>query len=84
MDEASVTTHFENFASCHFNGNLFGSSATRSDRSSFVLARWCNLGGFIDTSGSDLRPGMIDYFVKQNIKVGNQYVTCILAAIHSR
>ena len=47
-----------------------------------MFARWCKLGGFIDTSVSDLRSGMIDYFVKQNIKVGNQYVTCILAAIN--
>ena len=53
VDETSVTTRFEKFASCHFNGDLFGSSATRSDCSSFVLARWCKLGGLIDTSGSD-------------------------------
>ena len=51
VDETSVTTRFEKFASCQFNGDLFGSSATRSDRSSFVLARWCKLGGLIDTSG---------------------------------
>ena len=81
VDETSVTTHFEKFASCCFNGDLFGSRATRSDRSSFVLARWCKLGGLIDTSGSDLRPGVIDYFLKQNIKLENQYVTCILAAV---
>ena len=47
-----------------------------------MLARWCKLGGLIDTSGSDLRPGVVDYFLKQNIKVGNQYVTCILATNH--
>ena len=81
VDETSATTRFEKFASCHFNGDLFGSSATRSDCSSFVLARWCKLGGLIDTSGSDLGPGVVDYFFKQNIKVGNQYVKCILAAI---
>lgn len=27
---------------------------SRGDRSAFVLARWCKLGGAIDTSGSDL------------------------------
>lgn len=46
-----------------------------------MLARWCKLGGAIDTSGSDLRPGVIDYFVKQNVSVSGHYVTCILAAV---
>ena len=47
-----------------------------------MLARWSKLGGLIDTSGRVLRPGVVDYFLKQNIKVGNQYVTRILAAVH--
>ena len=81
LDETSVTTHFEKYASCKFNGDLLGSVKSRGDRSAFVLARWCNLGGAIDTSGSDLRPGIIDYFIKQNVRVNGQYVRCILAAV---
>lgn len=82
LDENSVTTRFERFASCRFNGDLFGSCKSRGDRSAFVLARWCKLGGTIDRSGSDLRPGVVDFFMKQNIKVNGQYVSCILASVH--
>lgn len=80
--ENSVSTHFERFASCRFNGDLFGSSKSRGDRSPFVLARWCKLGGTIDSSGRDLRPGIVDRFMKQNIKVNGKYVSCILAYVY--
>ena len=81
LDETSVTAHFEKYASCKFNGDLLGSVKSRGDRSAFVLARWCNIGGAIDTSGSDLRTGVIDYFIKQNVRVNGQYLCCNLAAV---
>lgn len=81
LDETSVTTHFECYACCKFNGDLFGSIKSRGDRSAFVLARWCKLGGTIDTSGADLRPGVIDYFMKQNVQVNGHYVTSVLASV---
>lgn len=81
LDETSVTTHFQRYACCRFNGDLFGSRMSRGDRSPFVLARWCKLGDAIDTSGSGLRPGVIDYFMKQNVSVSGHYVICILAAV---
>ena len=82
ISEESVTTHFERFASCRFNGDLFGSSKSRGDRSAFILARWCKSGGKIDDSGSDLRPGVVDFYMKQNVKVDGGYVSCILASVH--
>ncbi|KAK2555218.1 hypothetical protein P5673_023197 [Acropora cervicornis] len=57
VDETSVTTEFQRYACCRFNGDLFWSTMSRGDRSAFLLARWCKFGGRIDTSGSDLRPG---------------------------
>lgn len=81
LDERSITTNFRRYACCRFNGDLFGSHMSRGDRSAFVLARWCKLGGTIDTSGSDLRPGVIDYFMQQNVSVNGHYETCILAAV---
>ena len=80
VDETSVTTQFQQYACCRFNGDLFWSTMSRGDRSAFVLARWCKFGGRIDTSGSDLRPGVINYFMKQNVSVNGHYVTCVLAA----
>ena len=82
IDEDSVTPYFERFAACRFNGDLLGSSKSRSDRSAFILARWCKLGGTIDSSGGDLRPGVIDFFMKQNVNVNGKYVSCILASVH--
>ena len=69
VDETSVTTEFQRYACCRFNGDLFWSTMSRGDRSAFLLARWCKFGGRIDTSGSDLRPGVINnyYFMKQNV-----------------
>ena len=81
VDENSVTTHFERFASCRFNGDLLGSNKSRGDRSAFILAKWCKLGGKIDHTGSDLRPGVVDFYIRQNVKVSGQYVTCILASV---
>ena len=45
------------------------------------MARWCGFGGRIDTTGTDLRPGVVDYFIRQNIEVNDSVVTCIFAAV---
>ena len=82
VDEDSVTPYFERFAACKFNGDQLGSSKSRSDRSAFITARWCKLGGTIDSSGADLRPGVVDFFMKQNGIVNGQYLSCILASVH--
>ena len=81
IDELSITCQFEQYSSFKFAGDKFGSTSTREERSSFVLARWCKLGGEIDLSGNDLRPGIVDYYMKQNVKVNNEYVTCVLASV---
>ena len=81
VDEASITGHFNRYASCKCSSERYGSSLSRGDRSSFILARWCALGGKIDSSGLDLRPGVIDYFMEQNIRVNGQSVSCILAVV---
>ena len=77
----SVSRFFERFASVTWAGEQFGSSHSRRDRSSFITARWCGFGGQIDVSGSDLRPGVIDYFIRQAIIVSDESVTCILASV---
>ncbi|XP_020908438.2 uncharacterized protein LOC110246438 [Exaiptasia diaphana] len=82
VDDASVTAQFERFSSCSFNAETLGSSGTIGKRSSFILARWCKLGGRIDASGVHLRPGVIRYFLKQNVKVAGEYISCIFAVVH--
>ena len=72
LDEVSVTPHFDRYACCRFHGDLLGSTPP------FLLARWCSLGGSIDTSGSDLQPGVIDFFMKQNIK--GEWTICVVCS----
>ena len=82
LDEVSVTPHFDRYACFRFHGDLLGSTNSRGDRSAFIPARWSSLGGSIDTSGSDLRPGVVEFFIKQNIQVNGQYVLCVVALVH--
>lgn len=65
VDEESIAGHFKRFALCTFSGDTYGSSLSREERSLYILAMWCALGGNIDTSGSDLRPGIIQFFMEQ-------------------
>jgi hypothetical protein len=81
LDESTITRNFQRYSSCKFDVEKYGSINTRGERSSYVLARWCGLGGKIESRGTDLRPGIIKYFMKQNIKVNGQYVSCVLAAV---
>ena len=81
VDEEFITGYFKRFALCTFSGDKYGSSLSRGDGSLYILARWCALGGKIDTSGSDLRPSIIQFFMEQTIKVNGQPVPCILAFV---
>ena len=81
LNPRSVTRFFDRFASVSVAGEHFGSADSREEHSSFVMARWCGFGGRIDTTGTDLRPGVVDYFIRQNIEVNDSVVTCIFAAV---
>ena len=81
VNDTSVTPHFKMVSSVEFAGELYGSLNSRSERSCFVMARWCTLGGNIATSGRDLRPGIVLYYLHQNIEIGDNRATCILAAV---
>lgn len=81
VKSTSVTQHFQKFSSIKFAGEQYGSCDSRGERSCFVMARWCSLGGRIDVAGLDLRPGMVSYYLRQNIEIGDQNVTCVLAAV---
>lgn len=74
-----VKSLLQRFASCRFNGDLFGSSKSRGDSSQHDSAK---PGDKIDDSGSDLRPGIVDFYMKRNIRVKGCYVPCILASVH--
>lgn len=81
VDEESITGHCNRYAFSSSSSERYGSSLSRGDRCSFILARWCTLGGKIDSARCDLRPGIIDYFLEQNITANGQSVPCILATL---
>jgi hypothetical protein len=81
LNVESVTTHFNRYAGVYFAGEYFGSLSSRGERSCYIMARWCILGGVIDRAGTDLRPGVIDYILEQSIEVNGNRVKCILAAV---
>ena len=51
VDEEFVTGHCNRYVSCSFSSERYGSRLSRGDRCSFILAKWCALGGKIDRSG---------------------------------
>lgn len=77
----SVTGNFDRFSSVKFAGEIFGSRDSGQDRSCFIMARWCRSGGNVDLSGDNLRPGIVDHFIRQNVQVNGRYLTCFLALV---
>lgn len=74
-----VTDTFERISTIGYSGTKLGSSDSRLERSSFILASWCGqYSGSIETDSFDLRPGVIDFFLKQTIKIdGKQESLCM-------
>ena len=81
VKSTSVTQHFQNISSIKFAGEQYGSCDSRGECPCFVMATWCSLGGRIDVAGLDLWPGMVSYYLLHNIEIGDQNVTCVLAAV---
>ena len=44
-------------------------------------SRWCGALGQIDLSGVDLRPGIIQRFLQQNVEVNGIHETIILSEV---
>lgn len=64
---ANGTVIFDRYASVEFCGDRYGSLYSRSERSSYIIACWVGAGGQIDSTTSDPRPGVVQYYLKQNI-----------------
>ena len=67
----SIPTAITKYSSIEFNGQIWGSEATRSQRSSYVLACWCDRDGGVDPNTTTLRPGIVSYFFKHYLKPPN-------------
>ena len=81
VQEESVLGNFERFSSIEIGGERYGSSESRSIRSSYILASWVITGGRIEISPSEPRAGCVKFYVRQNVYIGGEYRCFLLAYV---
>ena len=75
------TVIFDRYASVEFCGERYGSLDSRSEWSSYIIAPWVGVGGQIDPDTSDARPGVVRYYLKQNIFLHREWKTLVMAVV---
>ena len=63
-------------------GERYGSLDSRSERSSYIIAPWVGVNGNIDPTTCDARPGVVSYYVKQNVFLDGEWRTLIMARVN--
>ena len=71
------TAIFDRYVGVEFLGEHYGSLDSRSERSSYIIAPWVGVNGHIDP-----RPGVVSYYVKQNVFLDGEWRTLIMARVH--
>ena len=75
------TAIFDRYAGVEFLGERYGSLDSRSERSSYIIAPWVGVNGNIDPTTCDARPGVVSYYVKQNVFLDGEWRTLIMARV---
>ena len=82
VDIRNGTVIFDRYASVDFCGERYGSLDSRSERSSYVIAKWVGDVGQINPDTSDaFRPAVVRHYLKQNICIGGEWKTLVMAAV---
>ena len=81
VQDESIVGNFERFSSVEVGGELYGSSFSRSIRSSYVLASWVSTGGRINIRDSEPRAGCVQFYMRQNVSVAGEYKPFLLAYV---
>lgn len=81
VQEESVFGNFELFSAVEVGGERYGSSNSRSIRSSYVLASWVSTGGRIDKGAVEPRAGCVRFYMRQNVCVAGEYKPFLLAYV---
>ena len=82
VSDAVIPRSYDKYASLECAGERFGSSFSRLNRCSYVLAKWAaRFDGGVDMQSADLRPGIIQYFFKHSIFVGGKKYTFSFARV---
>ena len=75
------TVIFDCYATVEFCGDRYGSLDSRSERSSYITAPWVGIDGQIDPNTSDSRPGVVHYYLKQNLLLNGGWQTIVMARV---
>lgn len=76
------TAIFDRYAGVEFLGERYGSLDSRSERSSYIIAPWVGVNGNIDPTTCNARPGVVSYYVKQNVFLDGEWRTLIMARVN--
>ena len=78
---SSVTGAFKRYAAVKVFRETFGSEESRLDRSSYIMASWCDNDGDIQVE-HDLRPGRVLYYMHLFVKLSNDTeISVVLAKV---
>ena len=75
------TVIFDCYATVEFCGDCYSSLDSRSERSSYITAPWAGIDGQIDPNTSDSRPGVVHYYLKQNLLLNGGWKTIVMARV---
>ena len=76
------TAIFDCYARVEFLGERYGSLDSRSERPSYIIAPCVGVNGKIDPTTCDARPGVVSYYVKQNVFLDGGWRSLIMARVN--
>ena len=81
VDFQNGTAIFGRYAGVEVLGERYGSLDSRSERSSYIIAPWVGENGNIDPTTCNARPGVVSYYVMQNVFLDGEWRTLIMARV---
>lgn len=76
---ANVPSTVYKYSQVKVGQEIFGAHNTRTNRSSYVLARWCGRNGRIDTTS--MRPARVSFYIKHSIMYQASFVPHYFAVV---
>lgn len=79
----AIPEFYDKYASIECAGKQYGSQFSRLNRSSYILAKWADqYDGNVKLDAADARPGIVLYFIKQTVTIGERVCTSCFARVN--
>ena len=79
----AIPEFYDKYASIECAGEHYGSQFSRLNRSSYILAKWADqYDGNVKLDAADTRPGIVMYFIKQTVTIGERVCTFCFARVN--